>query len=106
MTVEANISQGQPQIAEIHGISDKKPIMKMEPKMSQDKDVTPTPSQEDLLTPVTLETLEKLHEETAKKLLSKQAETEKKQLYMQAEARISNILRMQQRFKPLTTLTN
>ncbi|MED6143917.1 hypothetical protein PIB30_010274 [Stylosanthes scabra] len=66
----------------------------MEPKMSQDKDATPTPSQEDLLTPATLEALEKLHEETAKKLLSKQAETEKKQLYIQAEAKMSDILRM------------
>ncbi|MED6163476.1 hypothetical protein PIB30_080296, partial [Stylosanthes scabra] len=78
MAVGATVSQGQPQIAEIHGISDKKPIMKMEPKMSQDKDATPTPSQDDLLTPATLEALKKLHEETAKKLLSKQAETEKK----------------------------
>ncbi|MED6222822.1 hypothetical protein PIB30_068199 [Stylosanthes scabra] len=94
MTVGATVSQGQSQIAEIHGISDKTPIMKMEPKMSQDKDATPTPSQEDLLTPATLEALEKLHEETAKKLLSKQAETEKKQLYTQAEAKMSDILRM------------
>ncbi|MED6179605.1 hypothetical protein PIB30_002429 [Stylosanthes scabra] len=84
MTMEATVSQRQPQIAEIHGISDKMPIIKMEPKMSQDKDATPTPSQENLLTPATLEALEKLHEETAKKLLSKQAQTEKKQLYLQS----------------------
>ncbi|MED6218620.1 hypothetical protein PIB30_028319 [Stylosanthes scabra] len=94
MRTEATISQGQPQMAKIHRISDKKPIMKMEPKMSQDKDATPTPSHEDLLTPATLVALKKLHEETEKKLLSKQVETEKKLLYIQAEAKMSDILRM------------
>ncbi|MED6147874.1 hypothetical protein PIB30_047990 [Stylosanthes scabra] len=78
----------------------------MEPKMSQDKDATPTPSQEDLLTPATLVALEKLHEETAKKLLSKQTETEKKQLYIQAEAKMSDILRMRAAIQAIDNFDN
>ncbi|MED6147079.1 hypothetical protein PIB30_040622 [Stylosanthes scabra] len=85
MRTEPTVSQGQPQMTKIHGIRDKEPIINMEPKISQDKDATPTPSQEgSLLTPATLEALEKLHEET-----------EKKMLVRQTEAKMEDILRMQ-----------